>query len=66
MLLQSVIGVCLETPEYFSIGSLDLSIALWMGNECITYLDVEVFTILLKHSTSELGPIVSDDPIWDP
>jgi hypothetical protein len=32
MLLQAVIGACLETPEYFNIGPLDLPIALWMCN----------------------------------
>jgi hypothetical protein len=66
MLRQAVVGVCLETPEYFSIGPLDLSIALWMCNRCVTDLDVEVFTILLKHLAGELGPIVNDDPVWDP
>jgi hypothetical protein len=42
MLLQAIIGVCLETLENFSIGSLDLSIALWMRNRCIADLDAEV------------------------
>jgi hypothetical protein len=66
MLLQAVIGACLETSEYFYIGPLNLSIALWMHNRCIVDLDVEVFTVLLKHSAGELGPIVSDDPVSDP
>jgi hypothetical protein len=57
--------VCLETPEYFSIGPLDLSIALWMHNRCVADLDAEVLTVFLKHPTGELDPIVSDDPIWD-
>jgi hypothetical protein len=43
-----------------------LSIAPWMRNGCVTDLDTEVFAILLKYSDGELGPIVSDDPIWDP
>jgi hypothetical protein len=63
MLLQVVIGACLETPDYFSIGPLDLSIALWMRNRCITDLDAEVFAVLLKHSVGKLGPLVSDDPV---
>jgi hypothetical protein len=29
-------------------------------------LDVEVFTVLLKHPIGELGPVVSDDPDRDP
>jgi hypothetical protein len=59
MLLQAVKGACLETLEYLSIGSLDLSIALWMHNRCIADVDAEVFAVFLKHSAGELGPIVS-------
>jgi hypothetical protein len=66
MLLQVVIGVCLETPEYFHIGSLDLSIALWIRDRCVANLDAEVLVVFLKHPAGELGPIVSDDPVWDP
>jgi hypothetical protein len=66
MLFQAVIGACLETPEYFSTGSLNLSAVLWMRNGCVADLDAEVLTIFLKHFTSDLGPIVSDDSIWDP
>jgi hypothetical protein len=66
MLLRSVIGACLNTPEYFCIGPLDLSIALWMRNRCIVDQDAEVFVVLLKHPTSELRLIVSDDLIRDP
>jgi hypothetical protein len=66
MLLQAVIGAYLETPEYLCIGPLDLSIAFWMNNSCIIDLDVDVFVVLLKHPTGELGPIVSYDPICDP
>jgi hypothetical protein len=66
MLLQAVIGACLEIPEYLCIGPLDLPIAFWMRNRCITDLDTEVFTVLLKHHAGELGPVVNYDPIWDP
>jgi hypothetical protein len=66
MLLQAVIGACLETPEYFCIGPLDLFIALWMHNRCIADLDIEVFIVLLKHPAGELRPVVSDVPVWDP
>jgi hypothetical protein len=65
MLFQSVIGACLETPEYFSIGPLDLFIALWMRNRRVTDLDAKVFTVLLKHSAGELGPVVCDDLVQD-
>jgi hypothetical protein len=40
MLLQAVIGVSLEILENFCIGSLYLSITLWMSNGRIAYLDV--------------------------
>jgi hypothetical protein len=66
MLLQAVIGACLETTEYFYIGPLNLSIALWMRNRCIADLDTEVFAVLSKHPAGELGPVVIDDPVWDP
>jgi hypothetical protein len=64
--MEAVIGACLETPEYFCIGPLDLSIALWMCNKCITDLDAEVFAVLLKHPAGELGPVVSNDLVQDP
>jgi hypothetical protein len=66
MLLQAVICACLETPDYFSIDPLDLSIALYIRNRCIADLDALVFTVLLKHSAGELRPIISDDLVWDP
>jgi hypothetical protein len=36
------------------------------SHRCVADLDVEVIAVFLKYSTTELGPIVSDDPIWDP
>jgi hypothetical protein len=66
MLLQVVIGVCPEALEDFSIGSLDLSITLWMSNRRIAYLDAMILTVSLKCAAGELGPVVSDDPIQDP
>jgi hypothetical protein len=63
MLLQAIIGTRLETLEDFSIGSLNLLVALRM---CIANLDAKVLAISLKHAACELGPVVRDDPIWDP
>jgi hypothetical protein len=63
MLLQAIIGTRLETLEDFSIGSLNLLVALRM---CIANLDAKVLAISLKHADCELGPIVRDDPIWGP
>jgi hypothetical protein len=65
MLLQAVIGACLETLEDFSIGSLDLSITLWMSNGHIVDLDAKILTISLKCVASELVHVVDDDPVWD-
>jgi hypothetical protein len=59
-------GACPESPEYFSICSLDLSIALWMCNRCVANLDAEVLAVFLKRVAGELGPIVGDDLVWDP
>jgi hypothetical protein len=66
MLLQAIIGAHLEALEDFSIGSLDLSITLWMSNRRIADLDAKILTISLEHTTGELGPVVGDDPVQDP
>jgi hypothetical protein len=66
MLLQAVIGARLEAFEDFSIGSLDLSITLWMSNRCIADFDAKILTVSLECIASELGPVVGDDPIRDP
>jgi hypothetical protein len=66
VLLQVVIGVHLGALENFSVGSLDLSITLWMSNRRIADLDAKILTVSLEHATGELGPIVGDDPIQDP
>jgi hypothetical protein len=66
MLLQAVISACLEALEDFSVFTFDLSITLWMGNGHIADLDAKIFTISLECTASELGPVVSDDPVRDP
>jgi hypothetical protein len=66
MLLQAIIGTSLKALEYFCIGTLHLSIAFWMSNRGIANLDVEIFVVPLEGTTSKLGPIVGDDPVWDP
>jgi hypothetical protein len=66
MLLQAIIGVSLKALEYFCIGTLHLPIALWMSNRCVANLDAKIFTVPLEGIASKLGPIVGDDPIWDP
>jgi hypothetical protein len=50
-----------ETLEDFSIGSLDLSITLWMSNKGIADLDAEILAVSMKCAAGELGPIVGDD-----
>jgi hypothetical protein len=66
MLLQAIIGASLKALEYFYIGTLHLSIALWMSNRRIANLDAKIFTVPLEGTTSKLGPIIGDDPILDP
>jgi hypothetical protein len=65
MLLQAVIGAHLEALEDFSIGSLNLSITLWMSNGRIVDFDAKILVVSLECTAGELGPIVSDDPIRD-
>jgi hypothetical protein len=65
MLLQVVIGACLDALEDFSIGSLDLSITFLMRNRCIADLDAKILAVSLECADGELGPVVSDDPIQD-
>jgi hypothetical protein len=65
MLLQAVIGACLEALEDFSIGSLDLSITLWVSNGHIADLDAKVLTVSLERVAGELGLVIGDDPIRD-
>jgi hypothetical protein len=66
MILQAVIGVGLKALEYFYVGTLHLSIAFWMSNRGIASLDAKIFAVPLEGTTSKLGPIVDDDPVWDP
>jgi hypothetical protein len=58
--------VSLEALEDFCIGSLDLTIALWVSNERIADLDAKVFAVSLECIAGKLGPITSDDSVWDP
>jgi hypothetical protein len=37
-----------------------------MSNRCIANLDAKIFIVPLEGTASKLGPIVGDDPIWDP
>jgi hypothetical protein len=37
-----------------------------MSNRCIADLDAKVLTVSLKCPAGKLGPIVSDDSVWDP
>jgi hypothetical protein len=37
-----------------------------MSNRCIANLDVKTFVVPLEGTASKLGPIVGDDPIWNP
>jgi hypothetical protein len=61
-----IIGVGLKAREYFCIGMLHLSIAFWMSNRGIENLDAKIFAVSLEGTTSKLGPVVGDGPVWDP
>jgi hypothetical protein len=63
LLLQAIVSACLETLKDFCIGSFDLTIALWMSNRCITYLNAKILVVCLECSIGELGPIISDDSV---
>jgi hypothetical protein len=66
MLLQSIIGACLETLEDFSIGSFNLPVALRVCNGSIVDLDAKVLAVFKKRVAGELGPVVGDDSVQDP
>jgi hypothetical protein len=66
MLLQAIVGTNLKALEYFCIGMLHLSIAIWMSNRRIANLDAKIFVVPLQGTTSKLAPIVGDDLVWDP
>jgi hypothetical protein len=66
MLLQVIIGASIQALEYFHIGTLHLSIDIWISNTGIANLDAKIFVVPLESTTSKLGPIVGDDPVWDP
>jgi hypothetical protein len=36
-----------------------------MSNRCIVDLDAKILKVSLKHTASELGPVVGDDPVRD-
>jgi hypothetical protein len=36
-----------------------------MSNRRVANLDAKIFTVPLEGTTSKLGPIVCDDPVWD-
>jgi hypothetical protein len=66
MLFEVIIGASLETLMDFCISSLHLAIALWVSNGGIADFYAKIFTVPLECAAGELGPIVSDDSIWDP
>jgi hypothetical protein len=55
----------LETLKDFYIGSLHLAIALWVSNGSIANFYAKIFAVPLECAAGELGPIISDDPVWD-
>jgi hypothetical protein len=37
-----------------------------MSNGCIVDFDTQILAVSLECTAGELGPVVSDDPVWDP
>jgi hypothetical protein len=66
MLFKIVVGANLEPSEYLSISLLYLAIASGMCQRSKIELDADVLAVFLKVLALELGPIVSDDSVWDP
>jgi hypothetical protein len=66
MLLQAIIGAGLKALQYFCTGTLHLPISFCMSNRDVANLDAKIFAVPLECTTSKLGSIVSDDPVWDP
>jgi hypothetical protein len=66
MLIQAIISASLETLKDLCVGSLHLSIALWVSNGSISTFYAKIFAVPLECAAGELGSVVSDDPVRDP
>jgi hypothetical protein len=66
MLLQATVSASLESFKHFCIGSFYLTIALWVSNGRTANLDAKIFTVPMECTAGELGPVVSDDLVYDP
>jgi hypothetical protein len=66
MLLQVVVGACLESPEDLCICPFRLAIAPGVGYGCEAELGVDALAIFLEDPTCKLGSVVRNDTVWDP
>jgi hypothetical protein len=66
MFLKIVVGADLEPPENLSISPLHLAIISGMCHRSEIELDADILAVLLEVLALELGPIVGDNPVWDP
>ena len=58
--------MCLESPEDFCVCPLSLVVAPGMSHRRKAELGANALAILLEEPTSELGPVVRNDTVWDP
>jgi hypothetical protein len=60
------VSASLETFNDFCIGFFHQIVALWVSNGRISNLDAKIFAVPMECIIGELGPVMSDDPVWDP
>jgi hypothetical protein len=64
MLLQAVIGACLESPEDLCICPFHLAITPGVSHGREAELGADALAILLEDPTCKLGSIVHNDTAW--
>jgi hypothetical protein len=47
-----------------AVGTLHLTIGLWVFHSCPIHTDVEFVAKLQEFPARELGPVVGDDGVW--
>jgi hypothetical protein len=66
MLLQVVVGACLESPADLCICPFRLAIAPGVGYGCEAELGADALAIFLEDPTCKVGSVVRNDTVWDP
>jgi hypothetical protein len=66
MVLQAVVGACLESLEDTCICPFHLAITPGMSHGREAELGADALAILLEDPTCKLGSVVRNDTAWDP